>query len=200
MGDQLPTIGDAAKLTEHRRRTNATVLRAKVAEGLRKLAGYIAKNQVKAGSPYGAFVVLLTDDEPVVTWYGDMDWDDVRTAYHAMSDVNIARYRSSYGEERTITERVSEGWRQRQAHKARRAQEEAEQANEKPWMCEHCDSRFRTERGANQHEGGCWKNPNARQYQPGGGYRMNTREDGSFGGFFRIDITERSSTDQLPDE
>lgn len=198
--DELPTIGDTAMLTQHRRRSGATLLRAKVAEGLRKLAGYIAKNQLQAGSPHAAFVVLLTDDEPVLTWYGDVDWDDLRTASCVMHDASMARYRSQWGKDRTIADRVSDGWRQRQKHEARRVQKQAAEADEKPWMCEHCDRRFKTERGANQHERGCWKNPQARQYQPGGGYRMHTTDDGQFGGFYRIDMSEQPGDDRLPED
>jgi hypothetical protein len=37
----------------------------------------------------------------------------------------------------------------------------------KPWECEFCTACFKTKRGTVRHEGNCYKNPDARDYQTG---------------------------------
>ena len=43
---------------------------------------------------------------------------------------------------------------------------------EKPWVCDHCERRYKTERGANQHERRCYSNPHADQLHLNAANRM----------------------------
>lgn len=196
----LPTIGSTALLAEHRKRANGPAIRAAIGGKLNRLASLIARDDINvdgedACPATAAFVVIITEGQPILTWAGEVSWDDLATARNVLSDANLARY-SYAGEEQSIGDRVREGWLQRRRHSAMQAQRMAEAANAKPWQCEHCDKRYATERGAKQHERGCYRNPGARQYQPGGGYVMNTRDDGTFAGFQMIPVDGK---DPVPD-
>lgn len=55
----------------------------------------------------------------------------------------------------TYAESFAIEWERSKKHKASADTRSAAAKSEKPWVCDHCDRRFETERGTNQHERAC---------------------------------------------
>lgn len=155
-------------LTAQRRRTEPTIEdRAALGETLTDVAQGIVTNRLAIGNAYAVAVVVLTDNGPAVLTNGIGSWDDIRDVERAMGAYYHAKWEEAHGKEVDIQASVSGQHRRHyaglEAAKKQKAQYEA--AN--PWMCDYCERRYKTERGAVQHERKCWKNPQANQYRSG---------------------------------
>lgn len=194
-----PSITDEGEPAEvvHRRdirkATAGPQIRARIAGRLTRLAGLIARERLAqpgAGDDptpanvTGAVVVLLTDAAPIFTYDGEIDWPDIETAYMALRDVWWLRHSAARrtGEEGfSYRDFVADEWAKHRAYEAKREQERQAECDVRPWTCEHCDTRYKTKRGAEQHERQCYRNPQADRYTSGE-YRFHADENGKWVG------------------
>lgn len=127
--------------------------RQAVAELLNHLADLAATDTIEGGVR-AAVVVLATDDGPQIAWGGDVGWDDLTDAAAAVGTAHVtARWRP----DADIQDEVRLRWEQRRAAFAAQEAERQEGLASKPWVCSACPRRFRTERGAKQHERTCFQ-------------------------------------------
>lgn len=152
--------------------------RHELAQKLRDIANALEANRGAVANTQTLVIFGTTPDGP---W----GWHTARTYDEMISHVGIVsdmgrwdRQTVADGDEpKTMTEVLRECWERRQRHEAQKEADRVQYLADHPWMCEFCDRRFKTERGAVQHERDCWRNPAARRYGPDGHYRPFIKEE-----------------------
>jgi predicted HNH restriction endonuclease len=145
--------------------------RHRIADQLRRIANAIEANDATVVQNTETLVIFGT------TPNGPWGWHTRRTYAEAIDHARIVsdlhRWETQGGDRddwKTVTEILREQWERRRGYEREREAKEAQHIVDHPWLCESCDRRFKTERGAVQHERRCWLNPAAAIYQPGGGW------------------------------
>lgn len=138
------------KFQEERQALRTVSSRPSLAKYLFELSQMVASGTlVKA--PYAIVVTLLNADEPEVVWEGAPSVQDLEDAMYSIRDkieeirFKVKKPKSTVKQMRESRERMTlEKMRYEDAH---------------PWVCEHfgCKKRFKSERGAKQHEASCWR-------------------------------------------
>lgn len=174
--------------------------RARLAAGLRAIAQAIETDDLAAGHPYAVAVAILTDDLPSAWYTGVTERDDVTALQRVFVAIGGAFWRPKDAEPKTLEELVQDAHRRDLAVEAHHEAQRAAARAANPWSCEYCRRRFKSERGATQHERRCWRNPGAAQYGPGGKYRPLQVSDGIAHGLgLRVDREgEVSCSEALP--
>ena len=145
--------------------------RHELAQMLRDIAKAIEANSGDVANTQTLVIFGTTPDGP---W----GWHTERTYDEMISHVGIASDMGQWDcqavadgdEPKSMTEILRGCWSRRQHYKARKEAERVQHSADHPWMCEFCDRRFKTERGAVQHERTCRSNPGARMFGPDGQY------------------------------
>lgn len=138
------------KFQEERQELRTVENRPALAKYLFELSQAISSG-VLVNPPYATVVALINTDEPEILWAGSPSIQDLQDVRDALNDkIYAARYKVE-----TQTSTVKRLREERENNKRR--QEEYEDAH--PWICEHagCKRRFKSERGAKQHEAKCWR-------------------------------------------
>lgn len=122
--------------------------RPALARFLFELSQLVSSNSL-ANEPLGVVVGLVGKEQIEVTWRGGLSYDLLSAvAGQIQATVHAQQFG---GEPDNILKR-----RQDAKEEAQQKQEDYENAH--PWICDHkhCTRRFKTERGARQHEARCW--------------------------------------------
>lgn len=159
--------------------------RLKLASVLTNAAGHIAAGDMKAGAPYAVVVVILTDDVPVLLASGLTSWEDMRDTDRAFTTYHTASLFKARGEDVDPQDRIAERHRAARRMEAEEKLLKEQYNRDHPWHCEYCAKRYKTERGAVQHERKCWKNPTAQQFISGEFIPLQVR-DGKAHGWSRV--------------
>lgn len=111
-----------------------------------------------------AVVVVAIDDHlgPVVTWTGPLELSDLEDSWMALREV-VVGYSIQGAKHPDVAATVRESWQRRRKERLDQATRQAELLAAHPWECEFCAGRFKTRRGAVQHERTCRRNPTRRQ-------------------------------------
>lgn len=164
-GRGLSVAPRPVSLRRARLEATGTNIRAKIGARLAKLAGFIAQGKIDTRAV--VVVMLDVDGRPDVEMMGSMRWKEVWEAFSIIKQVgHRAEHDQSVVD--NFTEHLSEEWDKRRWLEEHHAQQRREAEAPYKWQCEHCPKKYRTERGAKQHEARCWRNPGARQYGPDG--------------------------------
>jgi hypothetical protein len=153
-----------------RRKAATVAARYKAASDVAGYAHTLAEGATEIGDRQGqpvgyVLVALYEESAPMLASSGIIDWVDLLDVMDAVSEWGLpdprpigAVFCNSYSvrdvedERPDINARVEQRWvRLREVSQRSRDDAEAWDANN-PWVCEHCDRRFRSERGAEQHE------------------------------------------------
>lgn len=159
--------------------------RHEVAQQLRRIASAIEANADGSVKNTETLVIFGTTPEGPWGWHTRRTYEEAIEHNRIVSDmIHWARQDAPEGEDRpSVSEVLRERWQRRQHLKLEQEAKAAQHAADHPWQCEWCDRRFRTERGAVQHERGCSRNPAARMYGPAGRYAPILNPAGKIIGF-----------------
>jgi hypothetical protein len=163
-------------------------LRARLGDWLAMVGGHIAADDLgvtfhrgtrdevhyDADGVRGAVLVVIAADGPVVLVNGELDHDDLTAASNAVGDYRTGGMAA-----------VTAGFASRAEFADRRVAHAAATAAESPWLCEFCERRYKTERGAVRHESNCTGNPDAHRYTTGE-YVATSIRDGRVTGWRRV--------------
>ena len=128
--------------------------RLRLAAGLHSIARAIERDDLEAGRPFGVAVVILTDELPSAWVQGLVDRDDVMALHRSFSAIGGGFFRPKDAEPKTFEQIVQEAHRRHLAYEAQRRLDQQAAMEASPWSCEYCRRRFKTERGAKQHQAG----------------------------------------------
>lgn len=136
-----------------------TTLRPNPGAGRHQLAAWLYRQAAAvaegaAGDHPSAMIVFFGADAPPAAASNDhRKVSEVRRDWWAASSVVDSALRRPQAD--TYAESFAVEWERAKRHKASADARSEAAKSEKPWVCDHCDRRFETERGANQHERGC---------------------------------------------
>lgn len=173
-------------------------LRTRLGDWLAKIGGRVALDDLSAtyhrdgpdevtygvDNIRGVVVVVVGDDVPLVLHNGSLDGDDMTIACRAVNDYS-----------RGLMAGVVDNYQSRAVWAERSAERRAMANAERPWSCEWCDRRYKTERGAVKHERSCFRNPRADQYASG--ECVATVRDGRVVGWSRIGTPPTAATSTI---
>lgn len=111
-----------------------------------------------------AVVVVAIDDHlgPVVTWTGPLELSDLEDSWLALREV-VVGYSTRDAKHPDVVAAVRDNWQRRRTQRLAEATRRTELLAANPWECEFCAERYRSKRGAVQHERTCRLNPNRRR-------------------------------------
>lgn len=138
------------KLHEEKQALRTVENRPALAKYLFELSQLVAQGSL-VNAPYGVVVALINTDEPEILWAGAPSLQDLQDACHALNDkIYERRFKTTI--KISTVKRIRE-----ERERTKLMQEQYE--DEHPWCCEHdgCKRRFKSERGAKQHEATCWR-------------------------------------------
>lgn len=119
---------------------------------MHKQANAVAKGA--AGDHTSVMLVFYgADAPPAAASYDRRNLQAVRRDWQSASSLVNSALRRPQAD--NFADAVAVEWERSQRYKRAAAERLAETKSESPWVCEHCGRRFRTERGANQHERAC---------------------------------------------
>ena len=140
------------KLNEENQALRTVENRPALAKYLFELSQTVASGDC-ANPPYAIVVAFINTDEPEILWAGAPTIKELEEVKYAIGDkIDAARFKTPMKE--STVKRV-----RRHEDENRIALETYH--DEHQWICEHsgCKRRFKSERGAKQHEARCWRKP-----------------------------------------
>lgn len=176
-------------LTEVRKGASKPATLARLGANLARVGKWVGQNRLARGRPYAYAVVVLTDKGPVVSASGFQSWDDYGVVRNALRDYEeshrsfaqrLAREPDAKWDPH---EAVDAGFERRRQVAAILAAQKQARLDAFPWVCEFCENRYKTQRGAERHERNCYRNPSASRYGANGGYDPILAKDGTVCGY-----------------